>query len=156
MREIKFRAIPENRYDEDVDSILDSIAFYTKGKGFDGTFVYGHLNGDYILGDTLDATEEYYNPSYWIKIDKDTIMQYTGLKDKNGKEIYEGDILKDTDNEIYYVDFIRGCFYLRTNYKSFPHLGWTEWLPMCEIDRLADPVDFEIVGNIYENPELLD
>lgn len=39
--------------------------------------------------------------------------------------------------------------------KSFPHLGWTEWLPMCEIDRLVNPTEFEIIGNIYENPELL-
>ncbi|GFN35350.1 YopX family protein [Tepidimicrobium xylanilyticum] len=88
--------------------------------------------------------------------DEYELMLFTGILDKNEREIYEGDILKDTDNEIYYVDFIRGCFYLRTNYKSFPHLGWVEWLPMCEIDRLADPVDFEIVGNIYENPELLE
>ncbi|MDK2932375.1 MAG: hypothetical protein PWP27_185 [Clostridiales bacterium] len=87
--------------------------------------------------------------------DEYELMLFTGLLDKNDREIYEGDILKDTDNEIYYVDFIRGCFYLKTNYKSFPHLGWTEWLPMCEIDRLVNPTEFEIIGNIYENPELL-
>jgi len=88
--------------------------------------------------------------------DEYELMLFTGILDKNDIEIYEGDILKDTDNEIYYVDFIRGCFYLRTNYKSFPHLGWAEWLPMCEIDRLANPSEFEVIGNIYENPELLE
>lgn len=81
------------------------------------------------------------------------LMLFTGILDKNEREIYEGDILKDTDNEIYYVDFIRGCFYLKTRYEK--NGEWLEWLPMSEIDRLADPVDFEIVGNIYENPELL-
>lgn len=99
-----------------------------------------------------------YKNRHWHGIvpeDEYELMLFTGLLDKNDREIYEGDILKDTDNEIYYVDFIRGCFYLKTNYKSFPHLGWTEWLPMCEIDRLVNPTEFEIIGNIYENPELL-
>jgi phage uncharacterized protein TIGR01671 len=99
-----------------------------------------------------------YKNYHWHGIvpeDEYELMLFTGILDKNDIEIYEGDILKDTDNEIYYVDFIRGCFYLRTNYKSFPHLGWAEWLPMCEIDRLANPTEFEVIGNIYENPELL-
>lgn len=140
MREFKFRAWvreEDERYSHMVDSprsiitILEHILMVGRPMGFS------------------DCDSRPYPERY-------VLMQYTGLKDKNGKEIYEGDILKDTNNAIYYVDFIRGCFYLKTNYKSFPHLGWTEWLPMCEIDRLAIPVEFEIIGNIYENPELLE
>ena len=123
-----------------------------RGKRLDnGEWVYGFLiqyeNGWFICNFIGDA--------YQYEVDPSTVGQFTGILDKNEREIYEGDILKDTNNAIYYVDFIRGCFYLKTNYKSFPHLGWTEWLPMCEIDRLAIPVEFEIIGNIYENPELL-
>jgi uncharacterized phage protein (TIGR01671 family) len=132
MREIKFRAWDkenEEMYDVAMIDVETGEVAYT----------------DHPTGYNADAL-----------LEQVELMQYTGLKDKNGKEIFEGDILRDTDSEIYYVDFIRGCFYLRTNYKSFPHLGWAEWLPMCEIDRLANPVDFEIIGNIYENPDLLE
>lgn len=154
MREIKFRAIPENRYDEDVDSILDSIAFYTEGKGFDDTFVYGHLNGDYILGDTLNVTEEYYNPSYWIKINKDTIMQYTGLKDKNGIEVYEGDI-------VHARGYYPGEGWFDTGEHDYDFIADVKWdnekmAYLCNGYYLHEIEEVEIVGNIYENPELLD
>lgn len=81
------------------------------------------------------------------------IMQYTGLKDKNGKEIYEGDICKIssvddegnwgieiTNTEIIYYN---GCF--KTTYYGFPVYSWAK----------NNNVDMEVIGNIYANPELL-
>lgn len=109
------------------------------------------FNGDLRIMDT-------YTNRLWSGIvseDDYEFMLFTGLQDKKGREIYKGDVLKGTNNQIYYVDFIRGCFYLKPKNKIFSHLGWVEWLPMCEIDRLANPVDFEVIGNIYEDPELL-
>jgi len=81
------------------------------------------------------------------------VMQYTGMKDKDGNKIYKADILKDTLDNLYIVDFIRGCFYLKTRYEK--NGEWLEWLPMSEITQLAEPENFYRIGNIYENPELL-
>lgn len=68
------------------------------------------------------------------------VMQYTGLKDKNGVEIYEGDLI-DFGGGPFKVIFEKGCFYSWTPYDSeFLHL----------INHLS-----EVIGNIYENPELL-
>lgn len=77
----------------------------------------------------------------------DTITQYTRLKDKNGKEIYEGDILSYISGNKYIVEWSNNmaCFYLQC--KKNPTK-----------DELFDDVyleDFEIIGNIYENPYLL-
>ena len=81
-------------------------------------------------------------------LDETPIMQYTGLKDKNNKEIYEGDILFESFGERYYkVVFENGSF--RAEFK-----GDFEEYSFDLIDVVAQGC--EVAGNIYENPELME
>jgi len=75
------------------------------------------------------------------------IMQYTGLKDKNGKEIYEGDIIKVFDNK-------NGVF--KVEFKNQYVGGWLLCHEKGQVSLGARKKnDIEVVGNIYQNPELL-
>ena len=73
------------------------------------------------------------------------LMQSTGLIDKNGVEIYEGDIIKNSYDEIYTVKWFDAAFYLEEKYN-----GGFDYHEL----HLED--NKKVIGNIYENPELLE
>lgn len=85
-------------------------------------------------------------------INTETIGQYTGLKDKNGKEIYEGDIVKSISSKIGYVIFLQqemGYVVVWNNCDT--RLGHRNRGGGYECDG-----SIEVIGNIYDNPELME
>ena len=76
------------------------------------------------------------------------LMQYTGLKDKNGKEIYEGDILMDGLKELMIVDWDKEtASFIMVDAKD-EEMGYS-------FECYSDLNHIEVIGNIYENHELL-
>ncbi|GIO03415.1 hypothetical protein J5TS2_40830 [Brevibacillus halotolerans] len=109
-------------------------------------------NQEMINGDSL-AFEEYAPISQLLS--QKGIMQYTGLKDRNGREIYEGDIVCCTDDT--------GIINL---FDPDTGIGEVEWLyslgfwnvtriDNCLGDLIRNGYHLEIIGNIYEHPHLL-
>ncbi|WP_165861044.1 YopX family protein [Lactiplantibacillus pentosus] len=131
---IKFRGIPL----EDISSI--------DGVNFDGKFVYGNYakNGDgaLIIGDVLEAEEDVFWPSWWVPVDPKTVGQFTGLKDVNGNEIYEGDILENRKYRSI-VKFANGKFLADV-------VG-----TISRFDLIGETHGSKVIGNVHTNPELL-
>lgn len=106
---------------------------------------YG-FNEHYTFADTLDGIGTEYNP---CKTSDCVLMQCTGLRDKNGELIYEGDILCAlcTGAHIGVVCWDTKKANYRISGKGFAYNA---------LQGLHSELAFEVIGNIYENPELLE
>lgn len=119
-------------------------------------------NGEWVYGDLMHNTHRNERASILyvprvidfpgqicnVPIIKDTICQFTGLHDRDGKDIYEGDILIDED--FYFplkMVWFDGCFKLHGKGLHLPDV-----IPAYERLQLGD---LKIIGNIHDNPELL-
>lgn len=109
-------------------------------------------DGDTMFHFSLDNMED---ESRWIKARHWEIMQYTGLKDTRGKEIYEGDIINGFAKEV------GDGTLTKFTYEVFWDDEWKGWGGRLGNTRnnpiwgVAPWTGLEVIGNIYENPELL-
>ena len=162
-REIKFRA-----WHEDLEVMVYSDKRNKSTYDIDYEFVINE-KGSLVCNwneDTEDVCGNFIEASGTL----DNLMQYTGLKDKNGKEIYEGDILERKFKGLGYELGDRTlvswgeCRYVHIwkmeferELKNNKDLGrWFLSRKIAELDLDAHIEDFEVIGNIYENPELLE
>jgi len=115
----------------------------------------GPKNGRaYILPNKINlAYVKDCHPLDGVEVIPESVGQYTGLKDKNGKDIYHKDIVQDDDGKTRTIEWNNqnAQFYMKTEnrYKEFIDCGQSQSDGPVHCDTI------EIIGNIYENPELL-
>lgn len=140
MKEIKFRV-----WDRDDKKMYEVLSYSPKTFGLDKPHV-----GVRDIGSN-DSEIKYISTNF-------NLIQYTGVKDKNGREIYEGDIVKSTFSSIDGISIV----YSDMKHSPFNRTPSTPFsvnlYPSgeCCIWRYVESYDVKIIGNIYENPELVE
>ena len=138
MREILFRA-------KRIDNGEWVEGYYgIKGKGTD-------IENHYIMVPTFQSSIGNYDYMCYftdVHIDPETICQYTGLKDKNGNRIWENDIARidnSMDEGVGNIEFYGGMWYVDGEPSN----------RLYDIVEYDDAAEVEVIGNIFDNPELL-
>ena len=124
-----------------------------RGKRVDnGQWVEGSLIGeDVIVGKIVDFDEDYFTTEFWYKVDTETVGQFTGITDINDIKIFEGDIAK------YYNPYSKQWYTHIVKWdKMFASFGFfTEDSEWCKENDWLKIECIEVIGNIYDNKDLL-
>ena len=144
MREIMFRGKVDS---SEIEALEECGIPHTNG------WIYGaYVHDDYcpyiISHNVVESFGEYFCPEWWWPVLPESVGQFTGMRDKNGKEIFEGDILLYSNNVL--KDVVRPVVY------KWGGFGIEGVLPGTHIyfGNLPDE-DIKVIGNIHDNPELL-
>lgn len=132
MREIKFRA-----WDKNTNTMYENISILPSMECIAINVDYDHDFQEYCIDE-----------SYVVELKDVELLEYTGLKDKNGVEIYEGDIVETTralNHIVGVVTMIKGCWYIQDGKDSYYRL-----IPRFGV------VENRVIGNVYENKNLLE
>jgi uncharacterized phage protein (TIGR01671 family) len=132
MREIKFRA-----WDKLNNQMLEVLQI-----------CFDDRNLPYLKVGVVGRNNETYK-DYNLKMEDIELMQYTGLLDKNGREIYEEDILKEDCGTIWLVEWYKTGLVIKCKRPKTDEIFFT-------LSESADIGILEIIGSIYQNPELLE
>ena len=131
MRDIKFRAWDKR---EGLNKMYYGVSFIAYGEGLTGG------NPEYKFWQIYHEQGGFFISSM-IELE---LMQFTGLQDKKGKDIYEGDIYHNGDNKITYTVIWRNSGFMGKQNSSSSFVGLDYWIE-----------NTEVIGNIYEHPNLL-
>ena len=116
-----------------------------------GEWQYGYLIQDrgksFIINEVIEATEQYITIGAWCHVNSESVGRFTGLFDKNCREIFEKDLLYGNDGEDFWeiVEFDETqAKWVRKDQNS------------NELDLSDNVTELKIVGNVFENQELLE
>ena len=117
-----------------------------------GQWVYGNLivdgNYAYIVNGVIECNDQYITIAEWCPVDHKTIGAFTGMFDKNDVEIFEGDVVRFHTPQLTTIGVVvfnrhEACFKVRNDFGG-------HWVTVFHTRY------FEVIGNIYQNPELLE